>query len=67
MEGKGLTWFQVLAESVVLVDSDTFVKASLLHFGPSCYDDLMKTLIRPKQLRSVEEYNTFKNPFNRLF
>lgn len=48
MVGKALIWFQDLEESGMLMNWNAFVKALLLRFGSSCYDDPMKALTKAK-------------------
>lgn len=67
MEGKALVWFQGLDESGILTGWEEFVRALLVRFGPSRYDDPMEQLTRLRQMGTVEEYkDSFEFLSNRL-
>lgn len=56
-----------MEEIGAITNCETFVKAFLIRFGPSSYDDLMKALTRLRQTESVEEYKVeFEAISNRL-
>lgn len=51
----------------VFTDCDSFVRALLVRFGPSAYDDPMESLTRLCQTGIVDEYKAnFENLSNRL-
>lgn len=56
VEGKTMLWFQDLKNMRIITDLKTFVKAFVIRFGPSSYDEPMETLTRLRQTGSVEEY-----------
>jgi len=58
MEGKAITWYQELEETRILTSWEAFVKAFLILFGTSSYDDPMEALISIKQTSIVELYKT---------
>lgn len=67
MEGKAMVWYQDLENSGIIADWEIFVKALLTRFDTSIYYDLMETLMRLRQLGSIEEYNVeFEHVSNRL-
>lgn len=41
-----MVWFQDLEDPGVILDWESFVRAFLVRFGPSSYDDPMETLTR---------------------
>lgn len=62
-----MIWYRDLENSNTIVDWESFVKVFLSRFGPSLYDDPMKTLTRLRQVGYVEEYKVeFEVVFNRL-
>ncbi|KAG2696289.1 hypothetical protein I3760_07G052400 [Carya illinoinensis] len=67
MEGKALVWFQDLEESGTLNTWEAFVKALLMRFGPTTYDDPMEQLAKLSQKGTVDDYKTdFEALSNRL-
>ncbi|KAF5471876.1 hypothetical protein F2P56_008640 [Juglans regia] len=67
MEGEALVWYQDAAESRQFTSWETFVRALLLRFGPTAYDDPMEALTRLKQTSSVAMYKAqFEALSNRL-
>lgn len=65
--GRALVWFRDMDESGLLCGWEEFVKALLIRFGPSSYDDPREQLTRLRQVGSVEEYKTaFETLSNRL-
>ncbi|XP_042972766.1 uncharacterized protein LOC122304569 [Carya illinoinensis] len=67
MEGKALVWFQDLEESGKLNTWEAFVKALLMRFGPTTYDDPMEQLAKLSQKGTVDGYKTdFEALSNRL-
>lgn len=67
MEGESLIWFQD-AEYNDLVNSwDSFVKACLVRFRPTAYDDPMEALTCLRQITTVAAYKAqFEALSNRL-
>ncbi|KAF5466832.1 hypothetical protein F2P56_016722, partial [Juglans regia] len=67
MEGKALVWFQDLEESGTINSWEAFVKALVIRFGPTTYDDPMEQLAKLSQKGSVDDYKTeFEALSNRL-
>ncbi|XP_042973080.1 uncharacterized protein LOC122304883 [Carya illinoinensis] len=67
MEEEALVWYQDAYESGQLTSWDTFVRALLLRFGPTAYNDPMEGLTRLKQTTTVSAYKAeFESLSNRL-
>jgi hypothetical protein len=67
MEGKAFIWFQELKNSHGFTNWPEFTKALQVRFGRGSYDDPMETLLKLKQVGSVEDYKSqFENLANRV-
>lgn len=67
MEGEALIWYQDAWESGQLTSWEVFVRALLLRFCPTAYDDPMEALTRLKQTTTVAAYKSqFESLSNRL-
>lgn len=64
MEGETLVWYQDVLDSKLFNTWEILVWAILIRFGPTTYDDPMKTLTRLKQTTIVAAY---KAQFEALF
>lgn len=56
MEGEALVRYQDALNSGQFTSLDTLVRAMLICFGPTAYDDPMETLNHFKQTTSVASY-----------
>ncbi|KAF5476973.1 hypothetical protein F2P56_003657 [Juglans regia] len=56
MEGDALVWYQEALDTAQFVSWETLVRAMLVRFGPTAYDDPMETLTRLKQVTTVATY-----------
>lgn len=58
VEGEALVWFQDAEDSGIFTSWDSFVKALLLRFGDSPYDDPMESMKKLRQMGSVADYKS---------
>jgi len=58
LEGKALVWYQELRNSNVLTTWPEFLNLLQTRFGTGSYDDPMETLVKLKQIGSVEKYKS---------
>ncbi|KAA8529666.1 hypothetical protein F0562_034234 [Nyssa sinensis] len=56
MEGKAITWFQELESAGGFPSWESFVRALLIRFGPSAYEDPMEALTKLRQATTVDAY-----------
>ncbi|KAF5462079.1 hypothetical protein F2P56_018118 [Juglans regia] len=67
MEGEALVWYQDAVDGGIFTTWESFVKALLVRFGTTAYDDPMESLTRLKQVSSVASYKAqFEALSNRL-
>ncbi|KAF5477481.1 hypothetical protein F2P56_004118 [Juglans regia] len=67
MEGEALVWYQEALDTAQFVSWETLVRAMLIRFGPTAYDDPMETLTRLKQITTVAAYKaSFEAISNRV-
>ncbi|XP_041025452.1 uncharacterized protein LOC121265848 [Juglans microcarpa x Juglans regia] len=67
MEGEALVWYQDAVDGGIFTTWESFVKALLVRFGTTAYDDPMEALTRLKQVSSVAVYKAqFETLSNRL-
>ncbi|KAF5446347.1 hypothetical protein F2P56_031982 [Juglans regia] len=67
MEGEALVWYQEALDTDQFVSWETLMRAMLIRFGPTAYDDPMETLTRLKQVTTVAAYKaSFESLSNRV-
>lgn len=67
MEGKTLSWYYWLMEFGSVHSWEEFVLALKMCFGPSTYEDPVRTFTKLRQTATVEEYYTqFEALSNRI-
>ncbi|KAF5450138.1 hypothetical protein F2P56_030513 [Juglans regia] len=67
MDGEALIWYQEALDTAQFVSWETLMRAMLVRFGPTAYDDPMETLTRLKQVITVATYKaSFEALSNRV-
>ncbi|XP_035551066.1 uncharacterized protein LOC109020622 [Juglans regia] len=67
MDGEALVWYQEALDTAQFVSWETLMRAMLVRFGPTAYDNPMETLTRLKQVTTMATYKaSFEALSNRV-